>query len=75
MARPRKDPHSRAPSEPGRESAMKIIDPHIHMVSRTTDDYQAMAITGIHTISEPAFWAPSSTRCSESKRTFFIGRL
>lgn len=36
---------------------MKIIDPHIHMVSRTTDDYQAMAFYGIHTITEPAFWA------------------
>jgi predicted metal-dependent TIM-barrel fold hydrolase len=36
---------------------MKIIEPHIHMVSRTTDDYQALAISGIHTITEPAFWA------------------
>jgi predicted metal-dependent TIM-barrel fold hydrolase len=35
---------------------MKIIDPHIHMVSRTTDDYLALAISGIHTIAEPAFW-------------------
>ncbi len=36
---------------------MKIIEPHIHMVSRTTDDYQALALAGIHTLSEPAFWA------------------
>ncbi|UFS69561.1 TatD family hydrolase [Geomonas sp. RF6] len=35
---------------------MKVIDPHIHMVSRTTDDYLAMACSGIHTVSEPAFW-------------------
>lgn len=35
---------------------MKIIDPHIHMVSRTTDDYLALALGGIHTIAEPAFW-------------------
>ncbi|MBI5742039.1 MAG: TatD family hydrolase [Nitrospirae bacterium] len=35
---------------------MKAIDPHIHMVSRTTDDYLALAINGIHTITEPAFW-------------------
>jgi predicted metal-dependent TIM-barrel fold hydrolase len=35
---------------------MKVIDPHIHMVSRTTDDYLALAIGGIHTITEPAFW-------------------
>lgn len=36
---------------------MRIIDPHIHMVSRTTDDYQALATAGIHTVVEPAFWA------------------
>ena len=32
------------------------IDPHIHMVSRTTDDYQAMHKAGIRAIIEPAFW-------------------
>jgi len=36
---------------------MKIIDPHIHMISRTTDDYLHMAISGIHIITEPAFWS------------------
>jgi hypothetical protein len=36
---------------------MKYIDPHIHMVSRTTDDYAAMAIAGCVAITEPAFWA------------------
>ena len=35
---------------------MKIFDPHIHMTSRTTDDYQAMAAAGIVAIVEPAFW-------------------
>jgi predicted metal-dependent TIM-barrel fold hydrolase len=35
---------------------MKIIDPHIHMTSRTTDDYQAMAAAGIVAVVEPAFW-------------------
>ncbi|MHC4960339.1 MAG: TatD family hydrolase [Planctomycetota bacterium] len=33
-----------------------IIDPHVHMTSRTTDDYQAMADAGIVAIIEPAFW-------------------
>ena len=33
-----------------------IIDPHIHMVSRTTDDYAALALHGIRVISEPSFW-------------------
>lgn len=35
---------------------MKIFDPHIHMISRTTDDYQAMAAAGIAAVIEPAFW-------------------
>jgi len=33
------------------------IDPHIHMVSRTTDDYERMARAGCVAITEPAFWA------------------
>ena len=36
---------------------MKYIDPHIHCVSRTTDDYQYMARCGVVAVSEPAFWA------------------
>jgi predicted metal-dependent TIM-barrel fold hydrolase len=36
---------------------MKYIDPHIHMVSRSTDDYQRMAQSGCIAITEPAFWA------------------
>ncbi|MFT5127282.1 MAG: putative metal-dependent TIM-barrel fold hydrolase [Rhodothermales bacterium] len=35
---------------------LKFIDPHIHCVSRTTDDYQAMAAAGIVAVVEPAFW-------------------
>ncbi|MCB0688762.1 MAG: TatD family hydrolase [Saprospiraceae bacterium] len=35
---------------------MKYIDPHIHMSSRTTDDYEAMFKAGIVAIIEPAFW-------------------
>ncbi|WP_438301967.1 TatD family hydrolase [Pseudomonas sp. NMS19W] len=34
----------------------KYFDPHIHMVSRTTDDYQNMAAAGISGVIEPAFW-------------------
>src|SRR5262249_31044560 len=30
--------------------------PHIHMISRTTDDYQAMALAGIRAVVEPSFW-------------------
>lgn len=36
---------------------MPYIDPHIHMVSRTTDDYAAMAMAGCVAVTEPAFWA------------------
>lgn len=32
------------------------VDSHIHMSSRTTDDYVAMAQAGIAVIIEPAFW-------------------
>jgi len=35
---------------------MKFFDPHIHMTSRTTDDYEALADAGIVAIIEPAFW-------------------
>jgi hypothetical protein len=33
-----------------------FIDPHIHVSSRTTDDYEAMQRAGIRAIIEPAFW-------------------
>jgi len=33
------------------------IDPHVHMVSRTTDDYERMRLAGCVAITEPAFWA------------------
>jgi predicted metal-dependent TIM-barrel fold hydrolase len=35
---------------------VKLFDPHIHMTSRTTDDYEAMAAAGIAAVVEPAFW-------------------
>jgi predicted metal-dependent TIM-barrel fold hydrolase len=35
---------------------MRFFDPHIHMTSRTTDDYEAMAAAGVRAIIEPAFW-------------------
>ena len=33
-----------------------FIDPHVHMTSRTTDDYEAMASSGIVALIEPSFW-------------------
>ncbi|MGB2760790.1 MULTISPECIES: TatD family hydrolase [Maribacter] len=38
------------------EDKMMIIDPHVHMTSRTTDDYEAMAAAGVVAIIEPSFW-------------------
>ena len=35
---------------------MRYFDPHIHMLSRTTDDYENMAAAGILGVVEPAFW-------------------
>ena len=36
---------------------MHYIDMHAHMVSRATDDYKAMALSGCVAVTEPAFWA------------------
>ena len=35
---------------------MRIFEPHAHMTSRTTDDYEAMAAAGVKALVEPAFW-------------------
>jgi predicted metal-dependent TIM-barrel fold hydrolase len=35
---------------------MRIFDPHIHMTSRTTDDYERMFSAGVRALVEPAFW-------------------
>lgn len=36
---------------------MRYIEPHAHMVSRTTSDYEALALAGCKAVNEPAFWA------------------
>jgi predicted metal-dependent TIM-barrel fold hydrolase len=50
---------------------MKVIDPHIHMVSRTTDDYIALSLGGIHTITEPAFWAGFDKKSADGFHDYF----
>ena len=47
------------------------IDPHIHMVSRTTDDYKRMALAGCVLVSEPAFWAGFDRSGPEGFRDYF----
>ena len=47
------------------------IDPHIHMVSRVTDDYKRMALAGCVLVSEPAFWAGFDRSGPEGFRDYF----
>jgi predicted metal-dependent TIM-barrel fold hydrolase len=42
---------------------MRIFDPHIHMTSRTTDDYEAMVAAGVRAVLEPAFWLGQPRTC------------
>jgi predicted metal-dependent TIM-barrel fold hydrolase len=50
---------------------MQYIDPHIHMVSRVTDDYKRMALAGCVLVSEPAFWAGFDRSAVEGFRDYF----
>jgi len=50
---------------------MRIIDPHIHMLSRTTDDYRLMAEAGIVAVCEPAFWPGADRAYPESHLDYF----
>ena len=54
---------------------MKLIDPHIHMTSRTTDDYQAMAAAGIVAVVEPAFWLGQPRTSVGTFEDYFGGLL
>ncbi len=50
---------------------MNYIDPHIHMVSRITDDYVRMSRAGCVAVSEPAFWAGFDRGSAESFADYF----
>jgi len=41
------------------------------MMSRTTDDYLHLAISGIHTVAEPAFWSGSDRTSASTFRDYF----
>ncbi|MDD4888532.1 MAG: TatD family hydrolase [Phycisphaerae bacterium] len=47
---------------------MRYVEHHIHMYSRTTDDYARMAAAGFAVIVEPSFWLGSARR---SPQTFW----
>ena len=50
---------------------MYLIDPHIHCVSRTMDDYERLAMSGVVAVSEPAFWAGFDRSSAESFDDYF----
>ncbi|MBI5644446.1 MAG: TatD family hydrolase [Deltaproteobacteria bacterium] len=45
---------------------MRMIEPHIHNVSRTTDDYFNMSVSGIVACVEPSFWTGADKRAVAS---------
>jgi predicted metal-dependent TIM-barrel fold hydrolase len=51
---------------------MKMFDPHIHMTSRTTNDYEAMAAAGIAAVVEPAFWVGQPRTHAGSFEDYFL---
>lgn len=48
-----------------------IIEPHIHMISRTTDEYMAMRAHGIRVCVEPSFWQGANRRYAGSFFDYF----
>jgi uncharacterized protein len=50
---------------------MSFFDMHVHMISRTTDDYQAMADAGVVAVLEPAFWLGQPRTGVDSFRDYF----
>ena len=50
---------------------MEYIDVHAHMVSRTTDDYRQMALTGCMALTEPAFWAGWDRSSADAFEDYF----
>ena len=54
---------------------MRIFDPHIHMTSRTTDDYEAMDAAGVRAVVEPAFWLGQPRTSAGSFTDYFDSLL
>ena len=54
---------------------MRIFDPHIHMTSRTTDDYEAMYAVGVRALVEPSFWLGQPRTSVESFTDYFDALL
>ncbi|MGH8869683.1 MAG: TatD family hydrolase [Actinomycetes bacterium] len=54
---------------------MRLFDPHIHMTSRTTLDYEAMYASGVRAVVEPSFWLGQPRTSVESFVDYFDGLL
>ncbi|GAB2961435.1 TatD family hydrolase [Saccharothrix stipae] len=54
---------------------MRIFDPHVHMTSRTTDDYEAMHAAGVRALVEPAFWLGQPRTSVGSFLDYFDGLI
>ncbi|MFC4588526.1 TatD family hydrolase [Sphaerisporangium corydalis] len=54
---------------------MRIFDPHIHMTSRTTDDYERMYEAGVRAVVEPAFWLGQPRTSPDTFADYFDGLL
>ncbi|KQX73607.1 TatD family hydrolase [Streptomyces sp. Root1310] len=54
---------------------MRIFDPHIHMTSRTTDDYEAMHAADVRAVVEPAFWLGQPRTSTASFLDYFDSLL
>ncbi len=50
---------------------MYYVEPHTHMISRVTDDYERLARGGCVAVSEPAFWAGFDRGSAEGFRDYF----
>jgi hypothetical protein len=50
---------------------MRVIDPHAHMTSRTTDDYRDARRSGVECVVEPSFWSGSDKLYPESFFDYF----
>ena len=50
---------------------MQVIEPHIHMIARTTADYERMARMHCVACCEPAFWAGYDRTSSQAFHDYF----
>ncbi|HEX9792934.1 MAG TPA: TatD family hydrolase [Planctomycetota bacterium] len=51
---------------------MRFLDPHIHCISRVTDDYQAMYLAGVRAVVEPSFWLGQPRTSLGTFRDYFL---